>query len=252
MDDAWNAEHYDDKLGYVSRLGQEVVTLLRPQRGENILDLGCGTGDLTNEIASFGATVVGIDRSPSMIHQARRKYPELQFIVADGEDFRLPDTFDAVFSNAALHWMKRPTHVIQSIRAVLRPRGRFVAEFGGKGNVNTLIQALERALTEQGIDARDRNPWYFPSIAEYAALLEAHGFWPTFAAHFDRPTEMPGSDKGLVHWLDGFASSYLKGLDGTTRMRVIERVVEFARPSLYDGRHWVMDYKRLRVQALKL
>jgi len=251
MGNQWNAEHYDSKLAYVSGLGKGVVSLLHPNKGEKILDLGCGTGDLSNEIAAAGASVVGIDLSDSMIHQARSKYPNLQFAVGNGEEFLMNHQFDAVFSNAALHWMKQPSKVIGCVWEALSSGGRFVAEFGGKGNVETVIRALELALEEVGIKAQDRNPWYFPSIGEYTSLLEQQGFRTTYAAHFDRPTEMPDADQGLEHWLKGFAESYLQGLDEPTRTTVIRRTTEFSRPKLYKDGQWCVDYKRLRVVAMK-
>lgn len=253
MEHQWDAEHYDDKLSFVSDLGRRVVSLLRPQPGENILDLGCGTGDLTNEIAHHGAFVVGIDRSESMIKQAREKYPNLRFSVGNGEAFHLEQPVDAVFSNAALHWMRHPSKVIERVWHALLPGGRFVAEFGGKGNVKILLGALERARDELGIKATQGqgNPWYFPSIGEYASLLEQKGFCTTYAAHFDRPTEMPDGDRGFEYWIEGFAESYLMGLDSSTRAYVIRRAAEWSRPSLYKEGKWFVDYKRLRIVAVK-
>lgn len=251
MGNAWNAEHYDNKLGYVSEFGKDVVSLLQPKQGEVILDLGCGTGDLSNEIAGFGASVVGMDLSESMIQQAQNKYSNLEFLVGNGEDFRTNEQFDAVFSNAALHWMIQPSNVISCVWEALSSGGRFVAEFGGRGNVETVIDALELALEELGIASNDRNPWYFPSIGEYAILLEMQGFRTTYAFHFDRPTRMPDGDKGLEHWLNGFAENYLKGLDLSTRNRVIQRVTELSRPKLYKDGQWFVDYKRLRIVAVK-
>ncbi len=253
MEHQWNAKHYDDKLSYVSDLGRSVVSLLRPQPGENILDLGCGTGDLTNEIAAGGAFVVGIDLSESMIKQAREKYPNLMFSVGNGEAFQVDNQVDAVFSNAALHWMRHPSKVIERVWHALLPGGRFVAEFGGKGNVETVRGALELALDNLGINVSQdqRNPWYFPSIGEYASLLEQQGFRTTYAAYFDRPTEMPDGDRGLERWIAGFAQSYLKGLDSSTRAHVVQRATELSRPSLYKDGKWFVDYKRLRIVAVK-
>lgn len=250
-ENTWNAEHYDSKLGYVSDFGKDVVSLLQPTEGEQILDLGCGTGDLTNEIASAGATVQGIDLSNSMIQQARRKYPDLQFKVGNAEEFHMDQQFNAVFSNAALHWMKHPAKVARCVWEALLPGGRFVVEFGGKGNIATVISALKVALKEVSINAPDRDPWYFPSIGEYTLLLEQQGFDTKYALHFDRPTEMPDGDKGLEHWLNGFAGSYLAGLKEQTRTAVIERVIEISRPILYRNGKWYIDYKRLRVVAVK-
>jgi trans-aconitate methyltransferase len=247
----WNPEHYDNNLSYVSEFGKQVVGLLNPQHGERILDLGCGTGDLSYEISQSGATVFGIDLSLNMIEQAKEKYPNLHFEVANAEDFSTEEQFDAVFSNAALHWMKRPSNVIQCVWDVLRSGGRFVAEFGGKGNVDSVIKALEIAPEELGITAKERNPWFFPSIGEYASLLERQGFRTTYVVHFDRPTLMNDKEKGLEHWLNGFAEDYLYGLGELDRWRVIQRVVEITRSRLFKDGQWFVDYKRIRVVATK-
>ncbi|MCL5972051.1 MAG: methyltransferase domain-containing protein [Firmicutes bacterium] len=251
MRNPWDADHYDKKLRYVSEMGKGVVSLLDPKPGEAILDLGCGTGDLTHEMATSGAIVVGIDLSQAMIQQARNKYPHLQFAVGNGENFRIDTTFDAVFSNAALHWMKHPSRVIACVWNALSPGGRFVAEFGGKGNVETVIGALERALDELGLTSQEKHPWYFPSIGEYTTRLEKQGFQTTYAIHFDRPTVLPDGDQGLEHWLNGFAGSYLQGLDQPTRHCVMRRTKELSRPRLYKNGQWHVDYKRLRIAAVK-
>lgn len=251
MGNEWDADHYDSKLSYVSDLGRSLMSLLQPKSGEYILDLGCGTGDLTHDIADYGAHVMGMDSSDTMIRQARQKYPKLDFVVGNGEEFAVTRPYDAVFSNAALHWMTHPRDVIHCVWEALASGGRFVAEFGGKGNVDTVIRALEQALAEVGIAASARNPWYFPSIAEYTTLLEQQGFLTTYAIHFDRPTEMPDGDRGLEHWLNGFAHSYFRDLDHFTRTRVVQRTTDLTRPILYKGGQWHIDYRRLRVAAVK-
>ena len=251
MVNEWNPEHYDNKLGYVSELGKGVVSLLDPKSGEKILDLGCGTGDLTHEIAMSGASVIGIDQSNTMIQQARKKYPHITFIIGNAEELDMNQQFNVVFSNAALHWMKNPSKVTEGVYGILLPGGRFVAEFGGKGNVGVVIDALERTLSELGINTRNKNPWYFPSIGEYTSLLEKYGFQTTYALHFSRPTAMPDGELGLVHWLNGFAGSYLQDLDLPDRSNVIQNVIELCRPILYRNGQWYIDYKRLRVIAEK-
>ncbi|UNO50902.1 MULTISPECIES: class I SAM-dependent methyltransferase [Alicyclobacillus] len=245
------AKHYDEKLGFVSEYGRQVVELLHPQPGERVLDIGCGTGDLTNQIARLGASVVGIDVSERMVEQARRKYPDLSFRVGDAQDFSTSETFDAVFSNAALHWMQNPTAVIQSVWKALKAGGRFVAEFGGKGNVQRVVDALTIALREQGVDSTERNPWFFPSIGEYATLLEGQGFRVTYAEHFDRPTAMVDGELGIEHWLNGFAEDFLVGFAEADRQNIIHRVMELTKPHLFMDGQWVIDYKRIRVAAVK-
>lgn len=249
--DRWNSDLYDDKIGFVSRLGMDLLRILGPQPGERILDLGCGTGDLTNEIAAAGALPVGIDSSPSMIEKARQKYPGISFSVGYGEKYRTDLSFDAVFSNAALHWMKRASDVASTVWLSLRPGGRFVAEFGGKGNVGMIIGAITAVLADYGVSASERNPWYYPSLGEYSTLLERQGFRVVLAEHFDRPTPLEDGENGLKHWLDMFAGSFFADISVDQKEAVYGRVAELLKPLLYSDGVWTADYKRLRVVAVK-
>lgn len=247
----WNSNLYDNKLGMVSVLGKGVVELLAPVRGESILDLGCGTGDLAHQIQQSGAVVTGMDLSSGMIEKARLKYPSIRFVEGNAEQFSLDETFDAVFSNAALHWMKQPEKVLSCIWNSLRPQGRFVAEFGGKGNVQTVIHAINEVLVQYGIDPKTLNPWYFPSVGEYSTLLERQGFRVTYAAHFERPTKMEDGEEGLYHWLNTFAGAYFQGVSDSDRTMVYEKIAETARKQLFYEGSWHVDYKRLRIYAIK-
>jgi trans-aconitate methyltransferase len=250
LDGKWNAGHYDSNIGYVSRLGKGVVDLLAPQRNEYILDLGCGTGDLANVIAQSGAHCIGIDGSLEMIAQAKAKYPALSFTVADGHTFRLEERVEAVFSNAALHWMTEPERVIQSVRLALLDGGRFVAEFGGRGNVGAICEAVAEVLKAFGIDARARNPWYFPAIGEYSSLLENHGFEVRYMELYDRPTPLDGGLVGLRNWLDAFAGMFFAGLDQNQKEEAYSRCEQLLQKQLFDGERWSADYRRLRFSAV--
>ncbi|WNC12898.1 methyltransferase domain-containing protein [Brevibacillus brevis] len=247
----WNAGHYDEKMNFVSQYGKGLIDWLAPVAGERILDLGCGTGDLTAQLAETGAVVTGSDFSPEMIATARSKYPHLSFEVADAHTYRTDQPYDAIFSNAALHWMKGPEEVAKSVWLALAPGGRFVAEFGGKGNCEQVIQALRFALGKIGISADDRHPWYFPSVGEYTSLLERQGFRVVLASHFDRPTVMPDNDRGLRHWLDSFCSPFFAGLTENEIDEACRAATEWLRPTLYSGGQWIIDYKRIRVIARK-
>jgi trans-aconitate methyltransferase len=187
----WDAGGYDRAFGYVSRHGRELMRLLAPVPGERVLDLGCGTGELAAAVADLGIEVCGIDADAAMIAQARALHPEIGFEQADGHDFVLADPVDAVLSNAALHWMLDPPAVIARVRAALRPGGRFVAEFGGQGNVAIICSAVRDASEAAGVDpGRIHVPWFFPSPAEYATLLEEGGFRVRLMEHFDRLTPL--------------------------------------------------------------
>ncbi|MCX6020510.1 MAG: class I SAM-dependent methyltransferase, partial [Chloroflexi bacterium] len=187
----WNTALYDDRHSFVWKYGAEVLELLAPQSGERILDLGCGTGHLTSAIAASGAEVIGFDAAMTMVEQARALYPAISFVQADAANFDFGEPFDAVFSNATLHWVTRAGEAASCIAAALRPGGRFVAELGGRGNTKAVLAAISGARQAAGFSSGiERSPWYYPSVAEYAALLEERGLAVTSARLFDRPTPL--------------------------------------------------------------
>jgi trans-aconitate methyltransferase len=247
----WDAGLYDDKHSFVWKMAAGLLDLLEPKAGQLILDVGCGTGHLAAQIASTGALVTGIDRSPEMVRQAQEKYPHIFIQVMDARKLAFAEKFDAVFSNATLHWIKEAEQVVGGISGVLRPGGRFVAEFGGKGNVPEFVAAAERAWHACQFAGTMPNPWYYPSIGEYAALLEAHGLEVTYAALFDRPTPLEDGERGLRNWLEMFGESIVSALSRESREKFAAEVERQARPALYRDGAWVMDYRRLRVVAIK-
>ncbi|MGI2908991.1 class I SAM-dependent methyltransferase [Tolypothrix sp. VBCCA 56010] len=249
----WNAALYEDKHAFVWQYGEDLLQLLNPKQQERILDLGCGTGQLTEKIATSGAVVMGIDNAPAMISKAKQNYPHIRFNVADARNFQVEQPLDAVFSNAALHWIKEPDAVIRSVHQALKPGGRFVAEFGGKGNVQAITTALETALQEIGISQPQAlNPWYYPSIGEYATRLEKHGFDVNYAVLFARPTPLADADAGMANWIQMFASAYFTELSHQQQMQVIRKVEESLKPTLYQDKTWIADYRRIRILAVKM
>lgn len=245
----WDAKLYDQTHDYVWQMGAGVIELLAPQPDETILDLGCGTGHLSAQIAASGARVVGFDASIEMLETARNSFPDLDFRVADARDFRFEERFDATFSNAALHWIHEPELVIERVFHHLKPGGRFVAEMGGKGNVAALESALRDAALALGLPAfEDFN--YFPSIGEYTTLLEAGGFEVSFATHFDRPTPLDGP-RGARNWMIQFRGAYLEKLESAAREAVLDEAEKRARPLLWKDGAWFADYRRLRFVARK-
>ncbi len=249
----WDAQLYDQRHRFVSHLATDLLQLLDPQSGEDILDLGCGTGYLTYRITTRGAQVVGIDQSCSMIEQASRSYPDLNFAVADAKSLEITEKFDAVFSNAVLHWIKPPENVISAIQQALKPGGRFVAEFGGKGNIETIATGINQALDEAGYsEHKALNPWYFPSIAQYGVLLEQHGFQLKFARLFERPTPLEAGEKGLRNWIKMFASCFFEGIPSEQQNKIFSNIEKKLAPKLYKNGTWVADYKRIRVLATKM
>jgi trans-aconitate methyltransferase len=246
----WNPNLYDTRHHYVTRYGEDLLELLAAQPGERILDLGCGTGHLAHKIAASGAHVVGLDSAASMIEQAKAVYPDVEFVVGDGANFQFDQPFDAVFSNAALHWIPAAEQVAGCIWRALKPGGRFVAEFGGKGNVRLILSALRSTLDSLGYGTLAFPNWYFPSIGEYATLLEKQGFRVTFAVHFDRPTVVEGED-GVRSWLQMYANLIVDALPPERHEAFYRQVEDRLRPTQYQDGTWYIDYRRLRMVAVK-
>jgi trans-aconitate methyltransferase len=248
----WNAKDYDQSYSFVWKYGADLIELLAPQPGERILDLGCGTGHLTARIAEMGAEVTGMDSSEEMVEKARGNYPNLSFERMDARSLPFAAEFDAVFSNAVLHWVKPPEQAVASIAKALRPGGRFVAEFGGKGNIKAIVDAVTESLHAAGVsNAGDLNPWYFPSIPEYSTLLERSGLETASAWLFDRLTPLEKGEAGMAGWLEMFGAAFLQAVPPERREAVIAEAEERMRPALFREGVWHADYRRLRVVAVR-
>ncbi|HEY8505171.1 MAG TPA: methyltransferase domain-containing protein [Gemmataceae bacterium] len=245
----WDPGLYDGKHAFVWGHGASLVELLAPRPGERVLDLGCGTGHLTARIAEAGCEVVGLDHSPEMLARARAAYPALEFVPGDARDFAFDRPFDAVFSNAVLHWVREPERVARRVRDALKPGGRFVAEFGGRGNVRVLVAAMRQAAGEAGVRVAEEL-WYFPSVCEYASVLEGAGLEVTFATLFDRPTPLEG-ESGLRDWVRMFGRAVLDAVPAGMQDGFLQKVEELARPELFRDGVWFADYRRLRVAAVR-
>ena len=251
-DTAWNARLYDDKHNFVFKFGEDIVLLLHPLQGERILDLGCGTGHLTHLIAHAGARVIGIDKSQAMIERAQAAYPDLDFRVMSATDFHFDTPFDAVFSNATLHWVLEKEAAIDHIYHCLRPGGRLVLEMGGKGNVEEILVAIRKVLTRHNYYRNAATQiWYFPSLAEYTTLLEKRGFRIFFATHFDRPTQLQDTDNGIKDWIRMFGNAFFEDIPETDIDTILEEIQEMLKPTRYTNHTWFADYKRLRIEAFK-
>ena len=251
--DVWNSELYQSSHSFVWQYGRDLLILLNAKPGERILDVGCGTGQLTSEITQFGAEVVGIDSSPDMIATARKNFPQLQFEVADVTALTFANEFDVVVSNAALHWVRDQPSAIASIARALKPHGRLVFEMGGRGNLQHLLDAVYQALRALGVaDPEQLLPWSFPSVGEYAPLLEANGLEVDFAVLFDRSTILEGGDRGLKLWLEMFGRFALEAIAPEQRKEFFRLTEKFAGPSLFHNGVWTIDYRRLRLVAVKL
>ncbi len=241
----WNPSRYDEHARFVSDYGHAVVDLLAPKPGERILDLGCGDGALTLEIMKRGATVVGVDRSAEMVRAAIARGVDARMVSGDALAF--DREFDAVFTNAALHWILDADSVIKGVARALRPGGRFVGEFGGHGNVAAITVALRAAMEMNGAACRDYSPWFFPTPENYTKRLEAGGFRVDDIALIPRPTLLPTHMAG---WLQTFAGPFFARCDAADIPKITEDAVALLRPSLCDDQGvWTADYMRLRFTA---
>jgi trans-aconitate methyltransferase len=241
----WDPALYDGRHSFVTALGSGVLELLAAAPGERVLDVGCGTGDHVAQLRNSGVEAVGVDASVEMIERARAKYPDLPVGVADVTALPYQAEFDAVMSNATLHWVRDAEAAARSIHGALRPRGRFVAELGGAGNVATITTVVDSARAELGVEPAERL-WYFPTIGAYASLLESAGFDVGRAWLFDRPTVLSGDD-GMGNWLRMFGPHLLAGVQDEDAL--VGELVERLRPLLHRDGCWWADYRRLRVIA---
>jgi trans-aconitate methyltransferase len=244
---SWDPERYARNARFVADLGEPVLELLEARAGERVLDLGCGDGALTERLVKLGCDVVAVDASGEQVAAARAR--RLDARVADGQALAFRAEFDAVFSNAALHWMTEPDRVIAGAWRALRPGGRFVAEFGGEGCVARIVAALDRALEGRGIDPGTVERWFFPGPEEYRERLERGGFDVDWIALIPRPTPLPGD---IGDWLETFAERWLERVPSEARAGLLNEVRDVLRPELQqaDG-SWSADYVRLRFRATR-
>ncbi len=241
----WDPAAYARHARFVADYGKSLMDWLSPQPGEQILDLGCGDGVLTEDLVATGVNVIGVDASPRQIEAARRR--GLRALVVDGHELAFDGEFDAVFSNAALHWMQRPDEVLAGVARALKPGGRFVGEFGGEGNVISIVSAMKNALQRRGINFASVNPWYYPSVDEYRGKLERAGFRVDEIILFPRPTPLPGDITG---WLETFAPRFTVGMSPTERTEMFDEIADELRPRLFRDEKWIVDYVRLRFRAV--
>ncbi len=247
---SWRADEYDEKARFVSEEAGEILRWLDARPGERILDLGCGSGVIARDLMRRGCSVLGLDIDPDMLRAARAR--GVSVVQGSGEQLPFEQEFDAVFSNAALHWMSaNPAVVAEGVARALKPGGRFVAEFGGHGNMAAVITALRAVARRRGSHEAEEvlaSSWYFPSPEDYRTLLERNGLAVERIELVPRPTVLPGS---LGDWLNMFCSSFLAQF-GEDAGVVVAEVEDLLRPVLCDsyGR-WTADYVRLRVLARK-
>jgi len=242
----WSPETYDRHARFVSDLAGEILAWLDPKPGERVLDLGCGDGALTAKLRDLGCMITGVDSGPDMIQAARALGLDARLI--DGHELPFRGEFDAVFSNAALHWMIRPRLVIEGVWRALRPQGRFVAEFGGHGNVAAIVTAMRAVARKRGGDPDLAGPWFFPAPDVYREMLEEEGFAVGRIGLYPRPTPLK---TGMKAWLKVFRKPFFEQF-GSKMDEVLEETEALLKPSLCDAKgRWTADYVRLRVEAVK-
>ncbi len=245
MTNTWTSDTYRRNAAYVPALGAAVLELLNPQSGERILDVGCGEGALTERIVAAGATVVGIDASEEMAAGAKAR--GLDARVMNAERLTFDREFDAVFSNAALHWVRDHDAMLSGVHRALKTGGRFVAEFGGHGNIAAIQVAIRSVLARRGWETNIRR--YYATDAEYTARLTSHGFAVRQIALIPRPTPLP---TGMRGWLETFERATLDRIPQHERESFLEEVEGLLRPEVCDtDGHWTAHYVRLRFEALK-
>jgi trans-aconitate methyltransferase len=247
----WNATLYDNKHSFVAKYGEDVLGWLAPQKEEHILDVGCGTGTLTEKIAEAGAIVTGIDASPEMIAKAKQFYNNIKFFVKDAINFSFDKKFDAAFSNATFHWIKNQQKLLQCIYNSLKQGGRLVYEMGAKHNIESIHNALKKVLIDEGFEENTKTEVnFFSSAAEQAVMLEKVGFTISNIIQFERPTELVGED-GMKNWIVQFCQSFFINIPQGKANLIINKAVSILKETNYENGKWYADYIRLRVKAIK-
>lgn len=247
----WNATLYDNKHSFVAKYGEDVLGWLAPQKDEHILDVGCGTGTLTEKISESGAIVTGIDASPEMIEKAKQAYYNIEFFIKDATDFSFDKKFDAVFSNATFHWIKNQQQLLQCIYNNLKQGGRLVYEMGAKHNIESIHKAVKKVLVDEGFEQNTNiEVNYFSSAAEQAVMLEKVGFTISNIIQFERPTPLIGED-GMKNWIVQFGQAFFKNISEEKINTILDKAVTILKETNYENGKWYADYIRLRVKAIK-
>lgn len=246
----WDAQNYSKDFKFVHKYGEDVIELLQSPKGSRILDLGCGNGNLTIKLKEKGYNVTGIDDSEAMLNIARANYNNIDFKKDNALTFKY-EPFDGIFSNAVLHWIdkEKQSDLLKNIASNIKTGGEFVCEFGGFGCAETVHSTLRRIFNEKGFDYKFN--FYFPTIGEYAPLVENAGFSLRYAVLFDRPTVQQG-ENGLENWIRMFNLLPFNGFSDNLTNEIINKACDELKPILYKDGKWFVDYVRIRLRAVKL
>lgn len=243
----WDADKYNKHANFVSNLAFPVVDLLNPKAGEKILDLGCGDGTLAVEIEKFDAKIIAVDLSESMVEKTKEK--GIEAYVMSATELPFEDMFDAVFSNAVLHWVKDAEIALIKIFNALKANGRLIAEFGGFGNIKYLTDAIQEVFDNNKDYGTFNSPWYFPKDTDYKQMLEVNGFEVEYIELIARPTKIDD----IANWLDIFANGIISHLSNEQQSHFKKEVREILKPKIYSDKDgWIADYVRLRLKATKV
>lgn len=245
----WNSSLYDNKHSFVAEYGKAMIDFVNVEEGQKILDLGCGTGVLTNELSKNGADVIGTDLSKNMIDKAKSNYPNLTFQVEDATKLPFENYFDTVFSNAVFHWIPNQEKLLHSVCNSLKNNGTLLCEFGAKNNISEIETAFEKVLEQMGDSYF--SPFFFPSKEEYKLLLDQAGFEVKQIIEYDRPTPLADGEKGLRNWISQFFASDLLKFSDEQKEQVLFETEKLCKNSLWKKDQWIADYRRIQIIAVK-
>ena len=242
----WNTNQYKNHASFVSDMAEDLVEVLNPKKDETILDLGCGDGTLALKIKQKCQNIIAVDLSNEMVEKTKSLGIEAYIMSATNLEFE--NKFDAVFSNAVLHWVKQSKLAVQNINKVLKQNGRFIAEFGGYKNINTIVQAIQEVFNQNKDYGVFNNPWYFPTTQEYKNILEQNGFEVKSINLTIRPTSVDD----ISNWLNIFANGIISHLNKEQKESFLLEVKCILENKLYTKEQgWILDYVRIRVEAKK-
>lgn len=243
----WNSTLYDKKHDFVAEYGKGLLEFVPKNKKQTILDLGCGTGTLTVKLLDFGNKVIGVDSSQNMIDRAKEKFGNIEFITCDALALPFEKEFDVVFSNAVFHWINDQNILLQNIFKALKQNGLLVCEFGADGNIATIENAFAKVYTDFGYEYKPK--FNFPTRDAFGKLLETNKYIINKIYDYDRPTKLKDKEKGLMNWIKQFFEAELSPIPENIQIEIFEKVEELTKDTLWNGKEWVADYRRLRVIA---
>ena len=245
----WNSSLYDNKHDFVTEYGKGLLEFIPKNNEQTILDLGCGTGTLTAQLADLCSKVVGVDSSQNMIDKAKKQFENIEFSVCDALALPFDEEFDVVFSNAVFHWINDHNALLKNIHKALKPQGLLVCEFGANGNIATIENAFIKVCQRSGYGYTPK--FNFPTVEIFGGMLEKNGFVIDKIYDFDRPTVFKDGEQGLTNFLKQFFASELAVMPEHIQSLIFDEVAELTKGTLWNGKEWVADYRRLRVIAHK-